>query len=133
MPRRARLREGPVGAEALLVDLHEIAAALVREACFQAGNISITDDRVVFVELPHHFLVCAAGRNDDAIFDYEDFYATSTFPALTPPKSKSRVNGNLISSDILFPKIILIGNKISGSGSKHLEHIALGLFRYGIQ
>jgi hypothetical protein len=62
----------------------------VRNACFQAGNISIADDRVVFVELPHHFLVCAAGRNDDAIFDYADFYATSTFSALTSPKSISR-------------------------------------------
>jgi hypothetical protein len=86
MPGRARLHERPVGAEALLVDLHEITAALVRDACFQAGNISIADDRVVFIELPHHFLICAAGRNDDATFDYEDFYSTSTFSLFIPPK-----------------------------------------------
>ena len=46
---RGKLEEWTVGAEPVVIDLQQVAAALVGNAGLQLGNVAVTDDGMVFV------------------------------------------------------------------------------------
>jgi len=56
--------------------------------------------------LPHHFLAWSFGRNDDAVFEYRDFYGISTFLTRFIYSSHLISKMEVISENILILEII---------------------------